>query len=288
MTDRDCVERGELLAGEYFNDFWRRYDIGSTTMITGAAFIVDGAAPTFNLYRSSRAEEFGAAELEVANILQKPLQRAYQMSRRLARERGLNERLGDFVEQLSGAVFAVGGDGRIAYANAAGQAMLAMRDGLVCHSERLRASATETQRPLAVLLAAATAPAPERRRGGSLALPRPSGRRPLALLATPARDGSDPFGGAPLALLSVVDPDQGEAVPEDRLRAYFGLSPAEARVAAELIAGYDVGEIADRLGRSVHTVRVQTACIREKTETNRQSQLVALLMRTLGVGRLGD
>jgi DNA-binding CsgD family transcriptional regulator len=286
MTDRDCVERDELVTGEYFNDFMRRYDLGNVMLITGASFVLDGSAPAFNVYRPIGTEGFGPAELEIATILHKPLQRAYQMSRRLARERRVNESLGEFVAQLAGAVFVVGSDGRIAYTNPAGESMLALRDGLFCDGRRLRACGGETQRRLASLLAAASS-AEAVRRGGSLAIPRPSERRPLALLAIPTNGGADPQGGAPLVLLSVVDPELGEAVPEERLRAYFGFSPAEAHVAAELMAGYDPREIADRLGRSINTVRVQIARILEKTDTSRQSESVALMMRTLGLGRLG-
>jgi DNA-binding CsgD family transcriptional regulator len=286
MTDRDCVQRGVLLAGEYFNDFMRRYDLGSQLMITGVAFTFEGAAPAFNVYRPVRADEFGASEIALAAILHKPLQRAYQMSRRLARQRRVDESLSGFVDQLAGAVFVVEGDGRLAHANAAGQAMLALRDGLGCEGLRLRASGAAAQRRLASLLATAGAPEPERRRGGALALPRPSGRRPLALLATPARSSGDLPGWSPLVLVSVVDPELGEQDPEARLRAYFGFTPAEARVAAELAAGYDAHEIAERLSRSVNTVRAQIARIREKTETGRQTELVALMVRALGVGGL--
>lgn len=95
------------------------------------------------------------------------------------------------------------------------------------------------------------------------------------------------MGGDPLVLLSVIDPELGEAAPEERLRAYFGLSPAEAHVAAELIAGYDIREIADRLGRSIHTVGVQIARIHEKTATSRQGESIAVMIRALGVGRVG-
>jgi len=288
MTDRDCVARGELLAGEYFNDFMRGYDLGSQLMITGAAFTVEGAAPAFNVYRPVGADEFGAPELAVAAMLHRPLQRAYQMSRRLARERRLGESLSGFVDQLSGAAFVVEGDGRLAHANAAGQAMLALRDGLTCEGLRLRASAAAAHRRLAALLASAGAAEPDRRRGGALALPRPSGRRPLALLATPARRSADAPGWSPLVLVSVVDPELVEPDPEERLRAYFGFTPAEARVAAELAAGYDAQEIAERLNRSVHTVRAQISRIREKTETGRQTELVALMVRALGVGGLRD
>jgi DNA-binding CsgD family transcriptional regulator len=284
MTDRDCVDRGDLLASEYFNDFMQRYDIGSVMLITGAAFMVDGKAPAFNVFRRIGATEFDRPDVEAAAMLQRPLQRAYQMSQRLEPARRLNASLGDFVDQLTGAVFVVAGDGRIAYANPAGEAMLAQRDGIVCQGRRLRSSDGASQRALAALLAAAVDPV--RRRGGSLALRRPSGRRPLALLATPTRGGPDPFSGEPLALVSVVDPELADPTPEGRLQVYFGLTPAEARVAAELMAGHDLTEIADRLGRSIHTVRIQTTRIREKTGAARQSEAVAVMLRSLGVGRL--
>jgi DNA-binding CsgD family transcriptional regulator len=108
----------------------------------------------------------------------------------------------------------------------------------------------------------------------------------MALLATPTRGGSDPLAGKPLILLSIVDPELGELAPEERLRAYFGFTPAEARVATEMMAGYDVREIAARLGRSFHTVRLQIAEVRHKTDTNRQGESIAVMLRSLGVGGL--
>ena len=41
MTDRDCVERDELVTGEYFNDFMRRYDLGNVMLITGPSSSAD-------------------------------------------------------------------------------------------------------------------------------------------------------------------------------------------------------------------------------------------------------
>jgi DNA-binding CsgD family transcriptional regulator len=199
----------------------------------------------------------------------------------------LNESLGEFVAQISGAVFAVEGDGSIVYANTAGEALLTQRDGLLSDRRQLRAHSADAQRRLAALLTAGIARDGGRRRGGALALPRPSGRRPLALLATPTRGAAEPLAGNPLILLSVVDPELGQATPEERLRAYFKLSPAEARIAAEMLAGFNAREIADRLGRSIHTVRLQIARVRESTASRRQGEAVAVMLRVLGVGGLG-
>ncbi len=46
----------------------------------------------------------------------------------------------------------------------------------------------------------------------------------------------------------------------------------------ELVTGGDAGAIAERLGLSVHTVRVQLARAMAKTQTHRRSELVALVV----------
>lgn len=61
----------------------------------------------------------------------------------------------------------------------------------------------------------------------------------------------------------------------------FGLTAAEARVALALFEGLTPREAAVRLSISPHTVHVHLAHIFEKTATNRQAELIRLLMRTI-------
>lgn len=71
------------------------------------------------------------------------------------------------------------------------------------------------------------------------------------------------------------------------LRELFGLTAAEARFAVALAEGAAVEEIASRLGISMNTARTHLKAILAKTGTNRQAQLVAVLLRsvaTLGTG----
>lgn len=62
------------------------------------------------------------------------------------------------------------------------------------------------------------------------------------------------------------------------LKDLFGLTPAEAELAASLSQGMQLKEAAFKLGRSVSTARVQLNSIFRKTETHRQSSLVQLMM----------
>lgn len=65
------------------------------------------------------------------------------------------------------------------------------------------------------------------------------------------------------------------------LQTAFGLTPAEARLAAALAAGSDLNAEADRLKLSRETVRHQLKAIFAKTGTHRQGELVSLLSRLL-------
>lgn len=72
-----------------------------------------------------------------------------------------------------------------------------------------------------------------------------------------------------------------DQVPGPSLRsvtAYFGLTPAEARLAQEITKGDGVARCARRLGTRVTTARSHLKHIFEKTHTKRQAHLVRLLL----------
>ena len=66
-------------------------------------------------------------------------------------------------------------------------------------------------------------------------------------------------------------------IPVERIRTRFGLTGAEARLAARLATGEALEQAADTLGISRETARTQLKRIFLKTDTHRQGELVALL-----------
>jgi DNA-binding CsgD family transcriptional regulator len=111
-----------------------------------------------------------------------------------------------------------------------------------------------------------------------VALKRPQGR-PLFLRITPlANSHADMFQMAK-AILTIVDPYDRPDISHDHLMRLLGLTPAEARVAKALAKGATLAETADEFNLSMKTVRTQLRSIFAKTETHRQSDLVALLTR---------
>ncbi|MGP1716283.1 MAG: helix-turn-helix transcriptional regulator [Methylophilus sp.] len=86
------------------------------------------------------------------------------------------------------------------------------------------------------------------------------------------------FGLRPLIMLMFYHPESTAPVDTTLLSAAFGLSPAECRIASMLAEGYAVIEIAAYLGKKEDTIRKQLQSIYQKTSTNRQPELIKLLM----------
>ena len=278
-TDQTWLAKDELTGSDFYGHFMHEFDFHAVLMVQ---LDVEHDRPTFNVLRSRRAEEFDEHEIKVGSALQQPLSRAWRQGQRLAVKRRMNEGLADLAERSVGAVMLVDGRGGILHANGAATVLLAASDGLYARADGLHAATSEASRRLAKLIGQATAAEPGPDRGGALSAPRPSGKRPLAVLVSPvSAERSSPGSSARLALISVVDPERSVIAPVNRLIQLFGLTPGEARVTAELVAGYEPKAIAEHLGVSLNTVRFHLARTMDKTLTSRQSDLVLLIYRTL-------
>jgi DNA-binding CsgD family transcriptional regulator len=91
------------------------------------------------------------------------------------------------------------------------------------------------------------------------------------------------LGEGPAVIVCVTDTEAEVRLPAQRLRDLFGLTLAEARTALAIFEGATLKEAAETLGVSRFTVQNHLARVFEKTGTNRQSALVRLLMRVVGL-----
>src|SRR5262249_41237811 len=112
---------------------------------------------------------------------------------------------------------------------------------------------------------------------------RPSGKAALQVLVTPITSNA-PLGIANdrvRALVFVTDPAADEGPSLVILRQLYGLTPAECDVAARLVVGKSIDEIAAERGSAIGPVRRQSKQILAKTGTTRRSELVRRLSTTL-------
>jgi len=168
----------------------------------------------------------------------------------------------------------------VLHSNPAAESLLREADGLFLQDNFLLATDPGSREPLRNLLLNARPPIPaafENPPSRILPLNRSSSRHPLQLLASPLAQKHRSRSSADLVLL-VTDPEKPVNLPDDALRALFGFTPAQVEVAIGLLMGYSLEEIASLRGVSVGTVRNQFKAMLSKTGTNRQGDLIRLLM----------
>lgn len=275
-----------LHRSEFHADFLRPYDLD---YCIGAFLPIEpGYIGAVSLNRTHGVGDFTAEEQSRLDALVPHLVRAMQLWRRLdgagaARELGFSA-----LDCLAGCVILVDENGAILHANAAADALLAARDGLLREpgGRRLWAVESAATDRLMALVAHATARSSSRGElaGGGLTIPR-RGKRPLAVLVTPLPADRNADGWQrPAALVFVTDPEASPpAAVEARLASVFRLTRAETRLASGLIAGLSVTQAANALALSRDTLKTQLRSIFAKTGTRRQSELLALVARLTAI-----
>ena len=128
--------------------------------------------------------------------------------------------------------------------------------------------------------------------GGLLLFPRAWPLRPLMVTVTPLAPRQQsgnitPGLPQPAALLLIHDPDRAVAMPAERLARVYGLTPAEAKLAAALAGGSSLGAYADNARITIGTARWYLKQVLAKTGAHRQSELVRQVVMTAGTGSGG-
>lgn len=235
----------------------------------------------FSVMRALDRGQFERRELATLNLLGRHAARALVVGARLAAARRLEQTVIEALAQFDCGALIIDRDLKILHANSA--ALQIIGDGLSINQGHLGVTSLE-QKPAFIRLMRAVLRRSARTDGlDTIALARPSGRRPLLLqaipIAGPAGDWSLPNSAA--ALVIVVDPERDpQPRPEHELHL-LGLTPSEARVAALIGQGSSRSEAARALGIAESTVADAMKKIYSKLGISRQSDLVRL------VGRLG-
>ena len=83
---------------------------------------------------------------------------------------------------------------------------------------------------------------------------------------------------APRAVLFLYDLAAASRVPPGLLSELFGLTPAEARAALQMLQGGTAEDMAQRLGVTPHTFKSQLKTVYAKSGTHRQADLLKMLL----------
>jgi DNA-binding CsgD family transcriptional regulator len=274
------VPSSALVRTEFYNDLLSPYGIPHGIF----AMVESGPTRVANLSvcRGVRAGPFTQQNLEIVRFLKPHIQRAYRLHSELAEANSCSAGLLCVLDALSTAVILIGPRMNVVTMNRAAERIVGARDGLLATSAGLQA---ERQAESDLLMRSITQAASARRVDGlSVGATVLVSRRalcPLHILITPVRNSTSftPCTAQTIsAVVFVIDGSQRRRPAQDILRALFGLTPAECRVALLLGDGHAPRKIANMVGVTDNTVRSQIKSIFSKTGAKRQGELIRLLL----------
>jgi DNA-binding CsgD family transcriptional regulator/PAS domain-containing protein len=284
VSEAELFTPEELARDPFRQEFLRQFGMGAfaAQVVTPLPKLV----VSISVQRALARGPFEQDELELLAALGKHAARAVTVSLRLAEARSCEQTLIGALARMACGALVVDDQHRIVFMN--GAAENSMGDGLSSMRGELRAASAEHQPLLERLLNCAHQ---RNEANGPLALPRPSGKKPLLLQAIPmhpaqSADHIDRFLlSRPTVLVIVVDLEQEqEHSPIEALRL-LGLTAAEARIAALVGSGHSRREAAEALGISEWTAREALKRVFSKLDISRQSQLVKIVHRVAVLAR---
>jgi DNA-binding CsgD family transcriptional regulator len=236
------------------------------------------SAAQIDIHHRPDRDPFGAHDLAAFDPLMAQIGRAVLD--------GLAGTLAAAVDDLPGGVVVLDRGGHVEHVNRAARAIVARRDGIgLDRHGAVVLAASDAARAFAALLAGVLH---QGAAGGTLRVPRRSGRAPYTLLVAPQpgphglRDAgvaAPPDG----ATLLIHDPDRRMLPPPGMLRQVFGLTRREAELVESLISGIGTAGFAAQGGISVNTVRYHLKSIYAKVGVRGQADLLRTVLTTLAV-----
>ena len=261
----------ELRKTEFYNDYYIPQD---KPHAMGALLIKDGSHTLlFSAQRGKRAGAFGEEHARLMGILAPHVTRAVQVHRRIGSVTVEKDWALGALDQLRMGVILTNHSGTPLFVNRAAEQMLALDNGINTHQGRLALSNISETALFYKLITDAAQGAPGTIMGGDLRIAMPDGEflhclvMPIPLELSARWDISLASG----CVAVFLSRPSGLQLPPKRLAALYGLTPAEARLAAKLAAFRSVEQTADDLCITVHTARSQLKSVFAKTGAQSQS-----------------
>lgn len=274
QTDTMVIPRGELRQTEFFNDFLAPQQMESQL---NAVVLMEQGRQTVVAVR--RNEQFDAHDVELYKIIAPHLQRAVELNIRLARAELNHSASLATLDQLDDGIIFVDMDAKVHFVNKPAEQYFADRD--LCQVEgRLHTTFSNETAMLHAFIGKCCSSGIHHRSGDLFLARRAPGKSPLRLVITAltTKNSIPLMSFKPMAAIVITDPDKVKMLTLLKLRDKFGLTPAEASFAAEIVKGDGIQAAANRLSVSRATARTHLSRIFDKTGTRRQAELVGMLL----------
>jgi len=278
FVGRELVDYATLQNSEFYVEHLRRigvfYPLCAIQRLDADTTLLAG------IHRPIERKDFEPEDRQRLELAAPHLLRAVQTHRLLATA-DLQRRVADEVlSALSIAAIAVDPGCKVVFANAVAERSLRASDGLAVWKARLTTSDPRQEPALqeairrASHLSAGTVLPP-----ADILPIRRARKRPLSITVAPFRADSWVGGLAGAsAIVFANDPETRSPTTAQALARMYKLTPAETRLLDALLQGERLSEFANRTRISVNTAKTQLKQLFAKTETNRQAELMRLVL----------
>jgi DNA-binding CsgD family transcriptional regulator/PAS domain-containing protein len=244
-------------------------------------FILVHEATLFSGFSVGQRHIIGDREIALGKLLLPHLRRSVTISKVLDARAVEGVRMAQALDALRCAVVLVNEHGAMLHANRAAESMLQGGSPIRSAKGVLQATVPSAAQELRAALAlAAGNEASIGKTGLAIRLTAPDSSLPVAfahvlpLTGGDFRTGLQPSAVAAVFIGAAVDAQEGAGMAA----AAYGLTPAETRVLASLLAGLPLAEAATALGISRDTAKNHLNRIFQKTGVTRQADLMRLAM----------
>jgi DNA-binding CsgD family transcriptional regulator len=281
-TSEELVTSGEYRNTEIYQDFCRINEVFHTCW--SAVEQTESVAAGLGFIRPENAKPFSANDVHLLKLLNPHLAKAFRLQRIIESAADNTKALLTGIARFDFCVIALDSERRIINLSPPAKHILDQEDGIRIHASGLEATYPAEDDKLQEMLVHANQvwDHPHQSEGNTLLLSRKSGKKPLQLVVFPFATSGLLVEDRPQVLVFLSDPSSKPSSRAAVLRALYGLTPTESRLADLLLRGFEVREAADHMRTTLETARFHLKRVLAKTGTRRQTELMRLMLSLPG------
>jgi DNA-binding CsgD family transcriptional regulator len=251
---------------------------GAPNLVHLTAIVSGRPAAAVIAFRASGEPDFSSDERAIVERLVPHLDRVYLLSKKFLGMAQQSTALAEVMDRLPAGILLLDEGGRVALRNRSARRILRRRDGFQLEDGMLSAHDPESNEALQAMIRDVVPIGAAVDAGGTLAARRSAGRPAYPVSVSRLLPGESVQDIVACVLVS--DPDHALAPAVELMRSLHDLTRAEGELVGQLAGGRTIEEAARARGVSVNTMRSHLKHVFRKTGTNRQGDLVQLVLRS--------
>jgi DNA-binding CsgD family transcriptional regulator len=277
----DLLPNEDLSQREFAQAFCVPQHLDPDSLAHTVALGEDSPMSGVGIHRRLESPHFTPQDFALCDLLVPHLGRSLAIHLRLRGARHERVALTEVIDRMPTGVILIDKNRQPVITNRAADRIIGLNDGFRFDRDGPRAATSRDQTHLKKLIDSVVSPQPGRElsAGGFMAITRPSDRRPYPMMATPllGTTTGDQSQDA-VAIIFISDPDWRQISTAEVLQNLYTLTHAEAELVRLLSEGLSLEAAAEERGVTMNTARSQLKHVFAKTETNRQGELVQMVL----------